>query len=86
MKRFAPPPGIIILLMQTGQNNNSKHNSDQQVKMMKVYSVFRDNVNHSFRVPQIRISGKWLEELGFNYGKHIVVTVDRGSLTIQLRE
>jgi toxic protein SymE len=86
MKRFAPPPGLISLLMQTAQNDNSKHNNDQQVKMMKVYSVYRDNINHSFRVPEIKISGKWLEKLGFNYGKKIMVTVSEGSLTIQLLE
>jgi hypothetical protein len=54
------------------------------VKKLKVYSIFRDKVNESIRVPEIRISGMWLEKIGFNRGKNIMVTIDKGSLTLQV--
>ena len=36
------------------------------------------------RVPQIRLSGKWLEQLGYNIGDHIAVSCKGDRLTIQL--
>lgn len=36
------------------------------------------------RVPQIRLSGKWLEQLGYKIGDHIVVSCGGNKLTIRL--
>ncbi|MDX5628475.1 MULTISPECIES: SymE family type I addiction module toxin [unclassified Brenneria] len=33
--------------------------------------------------PQLKFSGKWLEELGFNTGQPVIVTVERGRLVIE---
>ncbi|OSN04465.1 SymE family type I addiction module toxin [Lonsdalea iberica] len=33
--------------------------------------------------PQLKLSGKWLEELGFNTGQSVIVTVERGKLVIE---
>ena len=35
-------------------------------------------------VPQIRLQGKWLSELGFEIGENIVVTYEDGRLIIKL--
>ncbi|WP_249681996.1 SymE family type I addiction module toxin [Pectobacterium polaris] len=32
---------------------------------------------------QFKLSGKWLEELGFNTDQFIIVTVERGQLVIK---
>ncbi|ENY6785622.1 SymE family type I addiction module toxin [Providencia rettgeri] len=36
--------------------------------------------------PQLIISGKWLNELGFTVGSHFTLTRQAGQLTIQLAE
>ncbi|UYA58692.1 type I toxin-antitoxin system SymE family toxin [Pectobacterium colocasium] len=33
--------------------------------------------------PQLKLSGKWLEDLGFNTGQPVIVTVERGKLVIE---
>ncbi|MBK5144466.1 type I toxin-antitoxin system SymE family toxin [Budviciaceae bacterium BWR-B9] len=33
--------------------------------------------------PQIKISGKWLEELGFTTGQAVTVTTERGRVVIE---
>ncbi|WP_413721393.1 SymE family type I addiction module toxin [Sodalis sp. RH24] len=33
--------------------------------------------------PQLKISGRWLDELGFNTGQTVVVTSEQGCLTIK---
>jgi toxic protein SymE len=34
--------------------------------------------------PQLKLSGRWLEELGFNTGQPVIVTVERGRLVIEM--
>ncbi|MCW2485257.1 type I toxin-antitoxin system SymE family toxin [Candidatus Symbiopectobacterium sp. NZEC127] len=33
--------------------------------------------------PQVKLSSKWLEDLGFNTGQPVIVTVERGKLVIE---
>ncbi|QHQ21948.1 type I addiction module toxin, SymE family [Pectobacterium brasiliense] len=33
--------------------------------------------------PQLKLSGKWLEDLGFNTGQPVIVTVEHGKLVIE---
>ncbi|WP_323635703.1 SymE family type I addiction module toxin [Pectobacterium polaris] len=33
--------------------------------------------------PQLKLSGKWLEDLDFNTGQPVIVTVERGKLVIE---
>jgi toxic protein SymE len=37
-------------------------------------------------VPEIRLEGKWLEELGFKIGKEVLVKQQRNKLTITLKK
>ncbi len=47
---------------------------------LKVYET--PGINE--RIPQIRLSGKWLEKLGYNIGDRIIVSYEGDKLTIQL--
>ncbi|WP_368350140.1 SymE family type I addiction module toxin [Pectobacterium peruviense] len=38
--------------------------------------------NH-LSLPQLKLNGKWLEDLGFNTGQSVIVTVERGKLVIE---
>ncbi|MCV9879644.1 SymE family type I addiction module toxin [Brenneria izbisi] len=33
--------------------------------------------------PQLKLSGRWLEELGFNTGQPVIVTIERDKLVIE---
>ncbi|WJM83546.1 SymE family type I addiction module toxin [Pectobacterium brasiliense] len=33
--------------------------------------------------PQLKLSGKWLENIGFNTGQPVIVTVEHGKLLIE---
>lgn len=45
---------------------------------MKVYNIYQGNEYHS----QIRLSGAWLEELGFQIGDKLNVACEGGKITI----
>ena len=45
---------------------------------MTVYGIYQGNKYHS----QIRLSGVWLEELGFQIGDKLNVACEGGKLTI----
>lgn len=34
-------------------------------------------------LPQIRIQGKWLSDLGYRVGDHLIVSIKSGKLTIE---
>jgi hypothetical protein len=75
---------VNLFFMHTTKRERSEN--DPNVKTIRVRAVFRDRVDRCIRVPEITISGLWLAELGFNYGKNVMLTVDKGSLLIQLME
>ncbi|MEQ9900344.1 SymE family type I addiction module toxin [Pectobacterium punjabense] len=35
--------------------------------------------------PQLKLSGKWLEDLGFNTGQPVIATVEHGRLVIETK-
>ncbi|WP_155886653.1 SymE family type I addiction module toxin [Dickeya chrysanthemi] len=35
-------------------------------------------------LPQLTLKGRWLEDLGFNTGQPVIVTVERGRLVIEV--
>ena len=54
---------------------------DKDVRKMKVYET---SGYGGKRVPQIKISGEWLERLGFNIGDEIEVRCEKGRLVIEV--
>ncbi len=52
-------------------------------RQMKVYETSGKGYK---RVPQIRISGQWLQELGFSIGDTLNVECEGGKLIITLRD
>ncbi|WP_246175175.1 SymE family type I addiction module toxin [Tenacibaculum aiptasiae] len=54
---------------------------------MKVYYKFRNRRwRRNYIVPEIRLSGKWLTEFGFEISKEISVEQEKNKLTITLIE
>ncbi|SMG19628.1 SymE family type I addiction module toxin [Arenibacter troitsensis] len=57
-----------------------------KTKKLKIYQKFRTRAWDSIVVPEIRLEGKWLQELGFEIGKEIEIKEQRNKLTITLTD
>ena len=53
---------------------------------LKVYQKFRTRTRDNTTVPEIRLEGNWLKELGFEIGKEIKVAQQKNKLTITLTD
>lgn len=54
----------------------------EKVRKVKVYSEYRRRTFDSTFVAQIRLSGRWLEKLGFRKGRRIIIAPEQNKLTI----
>lgn len=55
-------------------------------RKLKVYQKFRSRTWDNTTVPEIRLEGNWLKELGFEIGKEIEVKQQKNRLTITLMD
>ncbi|NPA45058.1 MAG: type I toxin-antitoxin system SymE family toxin [Chlorobi bacterium] len=51
-------------------------------RKLKIHSRFQKSSNQLIIVPEIRLRGKWLDELGFGKGKTIHIQQKKKKLTI----
>jgi len=58
----------------------------KQIRKLKIYQKFQSRERKSITVPEIRLEGKWLQELGFEIGKEIEIKQQQNKLTITLTE
>lgn len=55
--------------------------------MRKVYYCNRKSLRGNYiQRPQIRLEGKWLEELGFETGRSFRITTEHGRIVIELED
>ena len=53
----------------------------------KIYSSYNKSQEGKYkRIPQIRLEGKWLEDLGFQAGGSFLITHEKGKITIELED
>jgi len=56
-------------------------------RRLKVISkVFPRDYNKYVIFPEIRLSGKWLKDLGFNCGQFVIVSHSKNKITITLQK
>jgi toxic protein SymE len=55
-------------------------------RKLKIYKKFQPREWEYTPVPEIRLEGKWLKELGFEIGKEIEIKQQRNKLTITLSD
>lgn len=53
-------------------------------RKLKVYEKYLQNSRRGVIVPQIRLQGVWLKQMGFKPGQTIQVTQNGNSITITL--
>ena len=57
--------------------------SDQHIKSVKLQPKFRALARSQKIVPELKISGVWLEEQGFYAGQLVEITIQNKELTIK---
>uniref|UniRef100_A0AB33L6Z4 Toxin SymE-like domain-containing protein n=1 Tax=Tenacibaculum sp. Pbs-1 TaxID=3238748 RepID=A0AB33L6Z4_9FLAO len=55
-----------------------------QFRKLKIYQKHQPREWKYITVPEIRLEGKWLEQLGFEIGKEIEIKQQKNRLTITL--
>lgn len=55
-------------------------------RKLKIHSKFQTRTFKNITIPSIKLEGKWLEKLGFEKGKMIIVEQNKNRLTITLEK
>ncbi|WP_336716851.1 SymE family type I addiction module toxin [Chryseobacterium mucoviscidosis] len=55
-------------------------------RKLKIYSRFQKSSNQLIIVPEIRLRGKWLDELGFGEGKMVNIQQKKNKIIITVDE
>jgi toxic protein SymE len=55
-----------------------------KTKKLKVYRKFQARRYGGIHIPEIRLEGKWLAELGFKQGQDVKVRLQNNKLTITI--
>jgi toxic protein SymE len=53
-------------------------------RKLKIHSKFRTRRWGNTTIPEIRLEGKWLDELGFKQGQVVIIEQEQNKLTIRL--
>lgn len=53
-------------------------------RKLKIHSKFRKRRWDNISVPEIRLEGKWLEEVGFKQGQYVNIQVAKNKLIIRI--
>ena len=56
-------------------------------RILKIYSKFRyRRWGNNYTVPEIRLEGQWLEQLGFEQGNEVIIEQKKDKLTITVKK
>ncbi|MBL7882028.1 SymE family type I addiction module toxin [Chryseobacterium gambrini] len=55
-------------------------------RKLKIYSRFQKSSNKLIIVPEIRLRGKWLDEIGFGEGKMVNIQQKKNKIIITVDE
>ncbi|MFN4946293.1 MAG: SymE family type I addiction module toxin [Chryseotalea sp.] len=53
-----------------------------EIRKIKVYRKFQKRANKFIEVPEIRLTGKWLNQNGFITGKFVKVTISKNRIVL----
>lgn len=63
--------------------NNITKSDDLGVKVLKIYTKYFKRFGYYILLPEIRLSGKWLQNLGFLTGQKISITQEQNRILIR---
>ena len=70
--------------MRTSKKNNA--GNQLEVRSLKIQPIVKFNRASTTTVPEITLSGRWLENLGFKPNERVSVTTEKKLLIIRLDE
>ncbi len=53
-------------------------------RKLKIHSKFRNRRWDNTTIPEIRLEGKWLEEVGFKQGQNVNILIEENKLIITI--
>lgn len=71
--------------MQTNAQMKKPASRRPEVRSIKIQSCYRRNKYSETNVAEIRLSGNWLEKLGFNIDRRVTITTMNELLIIRLQ-
>lgn len=70
--------------VQNHENNEQKTTvCEQRVRTFKIHPLYRKNRDEYVKTAEIRLSGNWLEKLGFLQGQRVKVITRQGMLIVR---
>ncbi|WP_018343945.1 SymE family type I addiction module toxin [Cytophaga aurantiaca] len=67
-------------------NVTAESNKVAECKELKIRPLYRKNRYSESIVPEIRLNGKWLSDLGFEQGKKVQVEFVKGQIILRIDE
>lgn len=58
----------------------------KDTRKLKIHSKFREREYDRTIIPEIRLEGKWLENLGFTIGNEVVIKQQKNKLVITIHK
>ena len=71
--------------MRTNKREKKTGIRRPEVRSIKIQPRFRENRYSTVNVPEIRMSGNWLQKLGFSKGRRVVITTMNELLIVRLQ-
>jgi hypothetical protein len=68
------------------RNNKRSNQNSPEVRSLKIQPKTRFNTDSKKDVPEIKLSGVWLQNLGFQHGGRVTITTLQNLLIIQPSE
>lgn len=56
----------------------------KKTRKLKIQSKFRERTYDRVLIPEIRLEGKWLENLGFTTGNEVIIHQQKNKLVITI--
>ncbi len=70
------------IIKPRGNQKPAELRNPARSKQLKVHSKYFSRVQRSVLFPEIRLCGKWLQDLGFNCGQEVHVKQEFNKITI----
>jgi hypothetical protein len=71
--------------MRTNKKEKKKSPRRPDVRTMKIQPRYRENKYSTVHVPEIRLSGFWLDKLGFAEGRRVTITTMSELLIVRVQ-
>lgn len=80
---FYFPHRLASQLDSLNMENSVSKSGNSGIKVLKIYTKYFKRFGYYVLLPEIRLSGKWLQNLGFNCGEHLTIISEKDRILIR---